>query len=230
MLLLTHFTNFRCAFLYYFTIKVYNPSLNTEFVDTLLINKHVDELLAHTCRLRRRVLDTGAIMFQKSGSTGAHWQRRWALALTFRGVKDFTLAHAAIFDSLGAQVTLACLDVPHHVFTAFQGWKCALTLACCVVPRGVWKVAAGSHFALTLARSAVPILFRWITTAPGFLTFTAATLCVVGLGLIVAIFAPRLAVTVTTSVIVDCNVCETSIYLKNAYCNLFLACHRAVFN
>lgn len=87
--------------------------------------------------------DTTAVMFQKSGSIEARWLWLWTLASTRLLVNDFSLARAAIFDFLGAQVTLACLAVPFPVFIALQGWTFALTLACLVVPLAVSIAVVG---------------------------------------------------------------------------------------
>ena len=172
-------------------------------------------------------------MFHRSGSLEARWPLVWTLAFTRFLVEDFFIARAAIFDFLGAQVTLACLAVPLLVFIAWRVWTFALTLACLVIPLAVTIAGVGCHFAFTLACSVVPILFHWITTAPVLFTLTTASVVVIDLDCFVAICLPRYAVTAAISVIVDCQgFLEgfASNYFKNVNFNLFLARHRAVFN
>ena len=172
-------------------------------------------------------------MFHKSGSLEARWLWLRTLAFTRFLVEDFFLARAALFDFLGAQVTLACLAVPLLVFIAWRVWTFALTLACVFVPLAVPIAVVGCHFAFTLACSVVPILFHWITTAPVLVTPTTASFWGMGFVRFVAICLPRYAVTAATSVIVDCHgFLEgfASNYFKNVNFNLFLALHRAVFN
>ena len=143
-------------------------------------------------------------MFHKSGSLEARWLWLRTLAFTRFLVEDFFLARAALFDFLGAQVTLACLAVPLLVFIAWRVWTFALTLTCFLVPLAVNIAVVGCHFAVTLACSVVPILFHWITTAPVLFTLTTASVVVIDLDCFVAICLPGYAVTAAISVIVDC--------------------------